>query len=49
MSKLFEIAQKVVNNKWFNNFIFLLILLSAIVTGIETYPHIAQQYYNAIV
>ncbi len=39
MNRIFEIAQKVATNRIFNYYIFSLILLSAIVTGMETYPY----------
>ena len=44
MNTIFEIAQKIVKNKTFSVFIFFLIFLSAIITGIETYPEIASKH-----
>jgi voltage-gated sodium channel len=41
MNPVFEIARKITKNKAFNVFIFVLILLSAIIIGIETYSGIA--------
>ncbi len=43
MNLIFETALKIVKNKIFNGFIFFLILLSAIVIGIETYPGISEK------
>jgi len=39
-----EIAQKITKNKTFNVFIFVLILFSAIIIGIETYSEIASKH-----
>jgi voltage-gated sodium channel len=44
MNLIFKIAQKITKNKNFNVFIFLLILFSAILIGIETYPEIASKH-----
>jgi voltage-gated sodium channel len=44
MNLIPEIAQKITKNKTFNVFIFILILFSAIIIGIETYPEIATKH-----
>jgi voltage-gated sodium channel len=44
MNPIFKIAQNITKNKTFNAFIFLLILFSAILIGIETYPEIALRH-----
>jgi len=44
MNPIFKIAQNLTKNKTFNAFIFLLILFSAILIGIETYPEIAPRH-----
>jgi voltage-gated sodium channel len=44
MNSLILLARKIVQNKRFNHFIFLLILLSAIIIGLETYPRMVNQY-----
>jgi voltage-gated sodium channel len=44
MNLIFEIAQKITKNKTFNVFIFVLILFSAIIIGIETYSEIASKH-----
>jgi voltage-gated sodium channel len=44
MNLLFKIAQKITKNKTFNVFIFVLILFSAIIIGIETYSEIALKH-----
>ena len=44
MNLIFETAQKITKNKTFNVFIFFLILFSAIIIGIETYPEIASKH-----
>ncbi len=43
MNIIFETALKITKNKIFNIFIFSLILLSAILIGIETYPGISSK------
>ena len=43
MNIVFETARKITKNKTFNVFIFVLILLSAIIIGIETYSEIASR------
>jgi voltage-gated sodium channel len=48
MNRLVGISQKIVNNRFFSYFIFSLILLSAVIIGIETYPAIANQYHNVL-
>ena len=44
MNPVFEIAKKITKNKVFNAFIFILILFSAIIIGIETYSEIASKH-----
>jgi voltage-gated sodium channel len=44
MNIISEIAQKITKNKTFNVFIFVLILFSAIIIGIETYSEIASNH-----
>jgi voltage-gated sodium channel len=44
MNSIFRIAQKITNSKTFNVFIFILILFSAILIGIETYSGIASKH-----
>jgi voltage-gated sodium channel len=44
MNIIFDIAQKITKNRTFNVFIFVLILSSAIIIGIETYSEIASKY-----
>jgi voltage-gated sodium channel len=48
MNRLVEISRKIVNNQLFSYFIFSLILLSAVIIGIETYPAIASQYHHVL-
>lgn len=48
MSQLIEIAKKIKNSRLFNNFILSLILLSAVVIGLETYPSLAKKYYDVL-
>ncbi len=48
MSQLIEIANKIKNSRLFNNFILSLILLSAVVIGLETYPSLAKKYYDVL-
>jgi voltage-gated sodium channel len=43
MNLIFKIAQKITKNKTFNVFIFILILFSAILIGVETYSSIASK------
>lgn len=44
MNRLVEITQKIVNSTLFKFFIFLLIFLSTVIIGLETYPGLANQY-----
>jgi voltage-gated sodium channel len=44
MNIIFESAQKITKNRTFNTFIFVLILFSAIIIGIETYSEIASKH-----
>lgn len=39
-----ERVQKIVENKLFNNFLFAVILISAMIIGLETYPELVKQY-----
>jgi voltage-gated sodium channel len=48
MNRLIEMTQKVVKSRLFNYFIFSLILLSAIIIGLETYPNLAKQYNSVL-
>lgn len=48
MNRLIEIAKKIKNSRLFSNFIFILILLSAVVIGLETYPRLATKYYDIL-
>jgi len=43
MNTVFSTSQKIIGNKAFNGFIFFLILLSAVIIGIETYPGISSK------
>jgi hypothetical protein len=47
MTKFVEIAHKIVNSSLFKYFLFSLILLSAVVIGLETYAGLAKQYQGA--
>ena len=49
MNSIFKSAQIITRSSAFNIFIFSLIALSAIITGIETYPDIASKYHDLIV
>jgi voltage-gated sodium channel len=44
MNRFSEIVKKIVNNRFFNYFLFSLILLSAVIIGLETYPGLAEKY-----
>jgi voltage-gated sodium channel len=46
---MIKIAKEVTNNKIFKGLIFSLILLTTIVTGIETYPEIALKHHRLLV
>lgn len=48
MNVLVEIAKNVKNSKLFTNFIFSIILLSAVVIGLETYPSLARKYFGIL-
>jgi len=43
-----EITKRITNSKLFSNFIFSLVLLSAVIIGIETYPTLAKKYYDVL-
>lgn len=49
MINIFDIAHKTTNNKTFTVFIFLCILLSAILIGVETYPEIFSKHKSLLV
>jgi len=44
MNHIYEIAKNITRNKTFNVFIFVLILFSSIIIGIETYTEIASRH-----
>jgi len=44
MNRLTVISREIINNRYFNYFIFFLIFLSAVIIGIETYPGLASRY-----
>ena len=44
MNWFLEITRKIINSKLFNYCIFTLILLSAVIIGLETYPRLLKQY-----
>jgi len=48
MNGFIEIPRKIVDSRLFNYFIFLLILLSAVIIGLETYPNLANQYHDIL-
>jgi len=48
MNWLFELARKITKSRIFNYFIFSLILLSAVIIGLETYPGLATQYREVL-
>lgn len=48
MNSFTEISRKIINSRLFNYFIFSLILLSAVIIGIETYPAMANQYRDVL-
>ncbi len=48
MNWFLEIDRKIINSRLFNYFIFSLILLSAVVIGLETYPGLAKQYHDVM-
>jgi voltage-gated sodium channel len=49
MSPIVRIANDVINHKIFKGLILSLILLTAIIVGIETYPAIASKHHNLLV
>lgn len=49
MTHIYEIAKRITKSKTFNNFIFILILLAAILAGIETYQETASKYLHLII
>jgi voltage-gated sodium channel len=48
MSNLIEIARKIISSRFFNSLIFSLILLSAVIIGLETYPTFSKKYYDVL-
>ena len=48
MTRFIELTQKLIKSKLFNNILFTLILLSAVIIGLETYPGLATQYHEAL-
>ena len=42
MNWFLEIVRKIINSRLFNYFIFSLILLSAVIIGLETYPTVGK-------
>lgn len=44
MNVVFELLKRITTSRIFNSFIFSLILISAILAGLETYPAIGTQY-----
>ncbi len=48
MNQFLEIVKKLINSRLFNNFIFILILMSAVILGIETYPALFNKYYDVL-
>jgi voltage-gated sodium channel len=49
MKTISEIALKITSSRIFINFIFFLILLSAVVIGLETYPAMVREYYDILI
>jgi voltage-gated sodium channel len=48
MNRFIEIVRRTVNSSLFNTFLFVLILLSAVIIGLETYPRLAKQYEDIL-
>ena len=48
MDRFVKLTQRIINHRLFNKFIFSLILLSAVIIGIETYPGLAEKYHDAL-
>jgi len=48
MDRFIKLTQRLINHKLFNKFIFSLILLSAVIIGLETYPGLVKQYHDAL-
>lgn len=48
MDRIIQTAQKITTNRYFNLFIFLLIFLSAVIIGLETYPGFVQEYHDVL-
>jgi len=48
MDRFIKLTQRLINHRLFNKFIFSLILLSAVIIGLETYPGLVKQYHDAL-
>jgi voltage-gated sodium channel len=48
MNRLSYTARNITNSRLFNYFIFSLILLSAVIIGLETYPGFAKQHHDVL-
>lgn len=48
MNRFIEKTHKIINSRLFNYSLFLLIFLSAIIIGLETYPNLAKQYHSVL-
>lgn len=48
MNWFLEMLRKIIRSKLFNYFIFSLILLSAVIIGLETYPGFAEKYHDVL-
>ncbi|NJO68631.1 MAG: ion transporter [Bacteroidetes bacterium] len=49
MDLLTHFSGRVINHRFFKGFIFILILVSAVIIGIETYPEIATRLRNQLI
>jgi voltage-gated sodium channel len=49
MEKLFDLIRNIVKSRALNNFVLAVILLSAVITGLETYPLIANEYREILI
>ncbi len=48
MNWFLDVVRKIINSRLFNYAIFSLILLSAVIIGLETYPGLAKQYHDVL-
>jgi voltage-gated sodium channel len=48
MNRFIEITRKITGSKLFNNFILSLIILSAVIIGLETYPGLVKKYHDVL-